>query len=90
MNWFWTWLRFAISEFLELGNGLSEVEIDAYEKVAFVKSFCCVIFVVAVFGGYKGKERKTRGAVPFTYETIYFKRGPQNNSFTRRIRSHKS
>ena len=40
-------------------------------------SFCCVIFFVAVFGLCKGKERKTRGTVLFTYEKIYCKRGPQ-------------
>ena len=40
-------------------------------KRSFFKSLCYVIFVVAVFRGYKGKERKTRGAVVFTYENLF-------------------
>ena len=69
---FCTWLRFESSEFLELGNGLSEVEIDA-KKMELLLRF----FAVAVFEGYKGKERKIRGVVVFSYEKIYFKRGRQ-------------
>ena len=57
---------------MELGNGLSEVEIEAQKLELFLR-----FFAVAVFEGYKGKERKIRGARVFTNEKTYFKRGPQ-------------